>query len=385
MKRKGIRFLLALVCVCALCIVPVPTKVNASSYMKLNATAISKTQVKLSWKKKSVSSYKIYRATVNKNDSCGKFKKIATLSKSKVSYTNKVSYKQQYCYRIYGYKNGKQVYHGEEYVYSAVPASNWDEYQYCDAKISPTAIPLEWNYDNGLKPNGYEIYRSEDGKTYKKIKTLKNVTKYTDKTVKAKNTYYYKVRAYRTISGKKVYGAYSERVKHSAVNKEGIYSFDLLPGDVASSSAISGSSVIAPILASPASIYMVVTSHAMNGDLKLDSEILWDANFTFKVEDGTERTESSFTNATSYLYKLKGNAWQEVEDKKSVTIKPGETFYIRFDLEQGNMAQNIASASDVTLDSCYGGITYNGFEALTYFTLPEDKTFTVGIDGERYH
>ena len=382
MKRKIISFVLAFVCVCSLCNVQAPTKVNAASYMNLNATAISKTQVKLTWKKKSVSSYKIYRATVNKNDTCGKFKKIATVSKSKVSYTNKVTYKQKYCYRIYGYKNGKKIYQGEEYVYSGVPASGWDEYQFCDAKISPTAIPLNWYAENGLKPTGYEIYRSENGKTYKKIKTLKNVNKYTDKTVQAKHTYYYKVRAYRTISGKKVYGKYSESVKHSAVNKNGIYSMDILPGDVASASAVSGSSVIAPILSSPASIYVVVSSDAMNANITMESGNLWDAEFTFKAEDGTEKTESG--HAYGYIYQLKGDAWLEVEDENDVTIKPGETFYIRFDLRKDNMA-DMASVSAVTLDAYYGGITYNGFESLTSFTIPDDKTFTVSINGERYH
>ena len=59
---------------------------------------------------------------------------------------------------------------------------------------------------------GYEIYRSTKKKgKYKKIATIKKVSKasYTNKKLKKGKTYYYKVRAYKTQSGKKVYGTFS--------------------------------------------------------------------------------------------------------------------------------------------------------------------------------
>lgn len=366
MKRKAICFVIALVCVCFLGILQVPAQVNASSYIKLNATAISKTQVKLSWKKKSVSSYNIYRATVNKNDSCGKFKKIATLSKSKVSYTDKVSYKQQYCYRIYGYKNGKQVYHGEAYVYSGVPASNWDEYQFCDAKISPTAIPLTWYSDNGLKPTGYEIYRSENGKTYKKLKTLQRpkTTSYTDKTVQAKHTYYYKVRAYRTMSGKKVYGKYSESVKHCAVNQFGIYELKPLTDQTVSPSAVS----------------VAVTSATLNGTMTFKNPEC-SATCTFEDKDETAKKESYPAKMT--MYSLDGNTWKDIEDEKTYTVKAGETIYLRFFVydEQG-MEIDLTTASSVMFEA---DVTYNGFASVIQFAFPQDNSFKTDLIGEYYH
>lgn len=384
MKRRITSLLLAFVCVFSILQLQQSTQVRAWNHLSLNATVTSKTKVKLSWKKKNVSSYRVYRASLNKNGDCGKFKRIATLSRSKTSYTNSVSYKKYYRYEVRGYNSkGKLIYSGENDVFSGVSNVSWAEYQWCDAKISPSAIPLEWNCDNGLRPTGYEVYRSENGKTFKKLKTLKNVYKYTDKSVKAKHTYYYKIRAYRTLSGKKIYGAYSEPVKHSAVNKDGKYSVELLPGNVASSSAISGASVIAPILTSPGSISMIVTSKKMNGNLKLDSHIYWDTCFTFKAADGTEQTK--FGTATSHLYRSNGTDWQEVEDKKVVTLKPNETFYLRFDFEKTDLMGDIASASSVSFDSFYGGVEYNGFKSNIYFTIPEDNVFSAVIDGERYH
>lgn len=62
------------------------------------------------------------------------------------------------------------------------------------------------------KASGYVIYRSKkkSGK-YKKIKVIKSgsVKVFKDKKVKTNKKYFYKVRAYRTVNGKKVYGKYS--------------------------------------------------------------------------------------------------------------------------------------------------------------------------------
>ena len=68
--------------------------------------------------------------------------------------------------------------------------------------------------------SGYEIYRSasEDGK-YSRIKTVTkgSAKTYTDKSkVSSGKTYYYKIRAYRKVDGKKVYGAYSGVISKKA-------------------------------------------------------------------------------------------------------------------------------------------------------------------------
>jgi C1A family cysteine protease/uncharacterized protein YjdB len=75
---------------------------------------------------------------------------------------------------------------------------------------STTAITLKWTKQNGV--SGYEIYRyNKSSKKYKKIATNRNANKntYKNKSLKAATTYKYKVRAYTTVNGKKVYGAYS--------------------------------------------------------------------------------------------------------------------------------------------------------------------------------
>lgn len=68
---------------------------------------------------------------------------------------------------------------------------------------------------------GYEIYRStKKRKGYKKVKTIKGGSKvsWTDKKVKGGKTYYYKIRAYRKIGGKKSVSGFS-KVKRVKVKK----------------------------------------------------------------------------------------------------------------------------------------------------------------------
>lgn len=64
-------------------------------------------------------------------------------------------------------------------------------------------------YNKVKNAGGYEIYRSTKKKSgYKKVAVTKK-TSYKDKKLKRKKKYYYKVRAYRKVNGKKFYSAYS--------------------------------------------------------------------------------------------------------------------------------------------------------------------------------
>lgn len=69
---------------------------------------------------------------------------------------------------------------------------------------------VSWKRIKGV--SGYEVYRSnKKSKGYKKIKTAGRVsiTSYTNKRLSAKTRYYYKIRAYKNVNGRKVYSSYS--------------------------------------------------------------------------------------------------------------------------------------------------------------------------------
>ena len=71
-------------------------------------------------------------------------------------------------------------------------------------------VTVKWSKVKGA--SGYKIYRStKKSSGFKCVKTLKSgsTVKYVNKNLKKGQSYYYKVKAYRAVDGKNVYGAYS--------------------------------------------------------------------------------------------------------------------------------------------------------------------------------
>jgi len=149
----------------------------------------------------SASGYEIYRS----NDYWVGFKKIKTTTA--LSFMDKaLKDGTTYYYKVRAYRviGGKKYYGPYSYVLSTkivLPAGK---------------ISLEPSASNAIRINitkvdatGYEIYRSTNAKTgFKKIKTTTALT-FNNTALATNKTYYYKVRPYKMISGKKVYGKYS--------------------------------------------------------------------------------------------------------------------------------------------------------------------------------
>ena len=86
-----------------------------------------------------------------------------------------------------------------------------NDYKLKVSKKTKTTNTIKWSSIPAA--SGYEIYKktSKNG-SYKKIATTKNKT-YTDKKLKAKRTYYYKVRSWYVKDGNQKYYGYSNVVK----------------------------------------------------------------------------------------------------------------------------------------------------------------------------
>lgn len=173
----------------------------------LKATSVDYNKVKLNWKKVSgASGYKVYQY----NAKTKKYTEIATVKGT--SYTKSgLTTGTKYSYKVRAYKivNKKNIYGSYSKTVSARPALN----KVAGVKtvnISGKSIKVTWKKVSGA--SGYKLYRStKKNGSYKLVKTLKGskTVKYTNKKLKKGSTYFYKVRAYKTVGKKTVYGSYS--------------------------------------------------------------------------------------------------------------------------------------------------------------------------------
>ena len=191
----------------------VPNKVT-----NLNLTSASLTSIKVAWDKMdNVDGYEVYYAT----SKSGKYTKAKTTTSTSTTIT-KLATGKTYYFKVRSYKtvNGKKVY------------SSYSDIKNAYARpIAPTNLKIS-RYDYSSKKNkitwdkvsgasGYEVYRSQDGKNYSKLTTTTS-TSYIDKKASNTKTNFYKVRAYKTVSGKKIYSEYSTNVFMAIPDKPSI-------------------------------------------------------------------------------------------------------------------------------------------------------------------
>ena len=175
----------------------------------LSLTSYDYKSVKLGWTQSGgAQGYVIERRKASESS----FKKIATVgSGTKVSYVDKkVATGTKYVYRVRAYRvvNDKKVWSEYSNQLSATPTLQAPSVTVGNASYN--SLSISWNKVAGA--DGYRILRSEslNGK-YKTVKTSKSesVFTYTDKGLSVGQTYYYKVRAYRSVNGKNLNGTAS--------------------------------------------------------------------------------------------------------------------------------------------------------------------------------
>ncbi len=178
----------------------------------LTVAKVTYKSVKVSWEKiEDAEGYVIYR----KASGDSSYKKLTTIeSGTTTAYTDEnVTLGVTYYYYAVSFCQGssKTKYSSNSETVKAKVALEKTVVSLSDIKIS--SVTVNWNKISGAE--GYSVYRaaSKDGE-YTKIATLQSGKKitYTDTDVKVAKTYYYKVRAYRTVNEKKVYAPYSEVV-----------------------------------------------------------------------------------------------------------------------------------------------------------------------------
>lgn len=184
--------------------------VKPGTVSAVKAVSSGYNKIKISWKKAAnTSGYVIER----KNGS--RWQKIADIKTPALSYVQSNSKKypvqtgHSYTYRIRAYRvsGGKYIYGEYSKSFSGKALLSAPTLK---AAKKASGIQLKWKKTAGA--SGYVIYRSTTGKKWTKVATTAKTTVMDKKASKGK-TYRYRIRAYRKVNGKKVYGKWSGQVK----------------------------------------------------------------------------------------------------------------------------------------------------------------------------
>lgn len=187
---------------------PVPTaspdSVFEGTVSGVTASPASYNSIKVAWSALSgAEKYEVFRAS----SSSGTFSMIA--STTSLSYTNRsVSTGSTYYYKVRAYRvvDGSRVYSTySDTVSSAAKPSKPAPVR--GTKLSSSRIKVTWGAVAGATK--YELWRSTSSSgTYSLVATTGSAY-FTNTGLRSGRTYYYKVRAYRTVGSRKVYGAFS--------------------------------------------------------------------------------------------------------------------------------------------------------------------------------
>lgn len=216
--KKRCRWLAGIFLLILLLLPVQPGKVQAAALKQpvlVKVTSVSYNTLKVQWKKVSgASGYRVYR----KSGTSG-YKQIAAVKGAgKVQYSDKtVKTGTKYTYTVRAYK-GSALSGFDSRGVSGTAQLGKPAVKSVSAGGSGQ-LTVQWGKVDGA--SGYVVYRAlgADGK-FAAVKTLgANILSYTDTGLESGKTYYYEIRAYRTVDGKNVYSAYSAK-KGKKVSEE---------------------------------------------------------------------------------------------------------------------------------------------------------------------
>lgn len=368
--------------------------------LKALAKIDGNSKVKISWSAVSRARSYVISRSENNGD---KWKVLKTLSPKNTSFTDETAKMgmeyhytvQAYCeysktdYFAYSKKQMPESLETECEIYTGVGDAFWDK-EAAQKKQKIGSISLTYSFgSNGkeaVEPEGVEIYR---GTAKNKLQLLerglvKDIStqdfdfgrSYMDKTVEQGKSYYYQVRAYAVLDGKRVYGKKSSVLKMQAAEPEGIYSVRLVkePGSYSSDIAVAITSV-----------------QKKNGTLTLTSnELSQRVTMMYRMtpqyyQQSGDGTTTSYTAASPapkaakppyQIIKLKADRYstdgryykQITED---IVLKPQQTVYLEF--SPIDQTQKMFSSYNLESEEINFQARYNEGDHLLNMNLKKQK------------
>lgn len=365
---KGLWKKLIFTCACALLLVGMkPAQANAETYFTAKSSVNSKYQITLKWKKQSCSQIRIYRERVLSGGST-KPQLIKTLKGSATTYTDKKAKKNnRYSYTVKAYKKVKGKYVlksvGVTTNYAGLAAPTYKEYSWAEGEFGPTNIKLVWNLGEGMAQTGYQIQRKEGTGSYKTVKTLKttkrsNVT-WNNTGLTALKEYSYRIRAYKKIGKKTVYGKWSDKFTR------------ITSTYFKTSGFLKGSDFTCPSTRTGEFKFSMTSACATNALLNLSGDFDY-AEIWTTYPLGTEEN-------TINLTKVMVNGVQT--DKDSIKLNPNDTVTVYFTQPYLYDYLQAHSASDthIVFAANYSGIP------LTILYDISDNSVTAKLNDEAVH
>ena len=281
-------------------------------YLDTTVKVLSFNKTVVTWKRRDADRYDIYKVSSDGSSA----KKIASIPGNRTSITLKTKKNRHYDFEIIGRKyaggsktNGsgkaKKIWNGSISFYSGISPAHFDDYNYAEGFVSTKKIELQICSGEGMKADGYYIYRRPEGKgIYRKIKTvkasaLKNGSWY-DTSVQAGTRYQYKIKAFKKSGRKKYSGPFSEALSMSAVRQNARF-------------RVSGN----PAGASPV---LVLKSDQYNGVLVVNEYGL--------IGNGYGLSDDDDICFIAKEYSKDGTTWLK---KGDISIPAGGTLLIRFE------------------------------------------------------
>ncbi|MDE6659893.1 MAG: hypothetical protein K2K01_07255 [Eubacterium sp.] len=177
-------------------------KITVAKITNFKVSSSSATSLKLTWTKAKCDKYYLYKYD-SKTKKYKLLKKLTTNSYTdkKLTQFTKYSYKIKAVITLDGKTLNGSTTSLSSYTKLTTPSLT--------LATKNKAVNVKWSKNS--KATGYQIYRSVDYGDFKKLKTIKGAKTVSFNNTKLSNSkyYYYKVRAYKTVSGKTYYSNFS--------------------------------------------------------------------------------------------------------------------------------------------------------------------------------